>query len=47
MSDKFGVIQEQGYPVGQFGFKPLNEADQKRLEEEDKKKKSEDKEEKE
>lgn len=33
MSDKnFGVINEQGYPAGQFGFKPLNEDDKRNIE---------------
>lgn len=27
-----GVITEQGYPAGQFGFDKLNEADQEKLE---------------
>ena len=43
MSDKkFGVITEQGYVGGQFGFKPLNEQDLKAVKEEDEKKKSSD-----
>ena len=25
--NKFGVINEQGYPAGQFGFTPINESD--------------------
>ena len=29
---KYGVITEQGYPAGQFGFDKLNEADQKKIE---------------
>lgn len=28
-----GVITEQGYPAGQFGFDKLNEKEQKKLEE--------------
>jgi hypothetical protein len=34
----YGVINEQGYPAGQFGFSPLNEQDKKALEEDAKKK---------
>ena len=26
---KFGVINEQGYPAGQFGFTPVNESEKK------------------
>ena len=33
MGNPIGVITEQGYPAGQFGFDKLNEADQKVLEE--------------
>lgn len=29
--NKFGVINEQGYPAGQFGFSPINESDKKIL----------------
>lgn len=37
MSDKnFGVINEQGYPAGQFGFKPLNEDDKRNIEKSEK-----------
>lgn len=32
MSGKIGVITEQGYPAGQFGFDPLKEQDQAQLE---------------
>lgn len=32
MSDKIGVITEQGYPAGKFGFDPLKQKDQKQLE---------------
>lgn len=40
MSDaKFGVINEQGYPAGQFGFTPVNESEQKKIEEDEEKKK--------
>ena len=28
-----GVITEQGFPAGQFGFESLNEQDQKKVEE--------------
>ncbi len=34
---KYGVITEQGYPAGQFGFDKVNESDQKKLEESAKK----------
>ena len=27
-----GVIQEQGFPVGQFGFQPLSESEKKEIE---------------
>lgn len=37
---KFGVINEQGYPAGQFGFTPVNESEQKNIEDSDKKKES-------
>lgn len=37
MDNKFAVITEQGYPVGQFGFKPLNEEDNRKVLEEQKK----------
>ena len=30
---EYGVITEQGFPAGQFGFDKLNEADQKQIEE--------------
>jgi hypothetical protein len=47
MSDKFGVITEQGYPMpGSYGYKPLNEEDNRKVLEEQKKeedKKKEDK----
>ena len=35
MDDKnnVGVITEQGYVAGQFGFTPLNESDKKNIEE--------------
>lgn len=37
MDDKktIGVVTEQGYVAGSFGFSPLNEADAKKVEEED------------
>ena len=43
--NKFGVITEQGYPVGEFGFHPLNEEDQEQVKksEADKKAKDENK----
>lgn len=42
----YGVINEQGYPAGQFGFTPINESEKKNIkdsekESEDKKKKEE------
>lgn len=39
--NNFGVINEQGYPAGQFGFVPVNESDKKNIQEseEDKNKK--------
>ena len=33
----FGVITEQGYPMGQFGFNPISEEAKKKLEKENKK----------
>ena len=33
MGNPIGVITEQGYPAGQFGFDKLNEADRKAIEE--------------
>lgn len=42
MSNKIGIINEQGYVGAQLGFTPLNESDQKSIkkdEEDDKKKK--------
>lgn len=41
---KFGVINEQGYPSGQFGFTPVNESEKKNIEDSDKKKESDKKE---
>lgn len=39
---KFGVITEQGYPMdGQYGYKPLNEEDNRKILEENAKKESE------
>ena len=32
MGNPIGVITEQGYPAGQFGFDKLNEDDQKKIE---------------
>ncbi len=44
---KFGVITEQGYPMdGQYGYKPLNEEDNRKILEENAKKESEKKNEK-
>jgi hypothetical protein len=41
MSDKFGVITEQGYPMdGSYGYKPLNEEDNRKILEENAKKDS-------
>ena len=37
MSD-YGVITEQGYPVGQFGSQPISEEAKKKLDEDEKKK---------
>lgn len=31
MGNPIGVITEQGYPAGQFGFDQLNEADQQKV----------------
>ncbi len=42
---KYGVINEQGYPAGQFGFTPINESEKKNIE--DSEKESNDKKEKE
>jgi len=40
MSGKFGVINEQGYPMdGQYGYKPLNEEENRKILEEQKKEK--------
>ena len=33
----FGVITEQGYPMGQFGFNPISEEAKKKLDKENKK----------
>lgn len=40
---KYGVINEQGYVGGQFGFKPLNEQDNKAVNDEDDRNKKDDK----
>jgi len=41
MSDKFAVITEQGYPMpGSYGYKPLNEEDNRKILEENAKKDS-------
>lgn len=42
---KYGVINEQGYPAGQFGFTSINESEKKNIE--DSEKESNDKKEKE
>ena len=39
----FGVITEQGYTMGKFGFKPVNEEAIKELEKENKDKRKDDK----
>lgn len=37
MSDsKYGVINEQGYPAGQFGFTPVNESEEKNIKDSEK-----------
>lgn len=33
---KYGVINEQGYPAGQFGFVPVNESEKKNIEDSEK-----------
>lgn len=41
MSDKFGLITEQGYNMpGSYGYKPLNEEDNRKILEENAKKDS-------
>ena len=35
-----GVITEQGFPAGQFGFEPLSESEQKKIEDAQKETKS-------
>ena len=41
MSDKFGLVTEQGYPMpGSYGYKPLNEEDNRKILEENAKKDS-------
>ena len=37
-NNNFGVINEQGYPAGQFGFTPITEQERKKIEEDEKKK---------
>lgn len=34
MAKNIGVIQEQGYPAGQFGFDPIKDKEQKKIVEE-------------
>lgn len=34
MAKNIGVIQEQGYPAGQFGFDPVKDKEQKKIIEE-------------
>lgn len=43
MSSNYGVLTEQGYPVGQFGFNPLTEQESKKIANDDKDKKKKDK----
>lgn len=38
MGKNFGVITEQGFPAGQFGFDRLNEQENQKLNDEDQKK---------
>lgn len=33
----YGLVTEQGYPAGQFGFKPVSEETRKQIEESEKK----------
>lgn len=33
-NSNYGVITEQGYPAGQFGFSPINEEEKKNIEKE-------------
>ena len=40
--EQIGVITEQGYVAGQFGFTPLTEADQKKIEDDEKNTKEDD-----
>jgi len=39
MGNPIGVITEQGFPAGQFGFDVLKEEDQNKVKQEDKDKK--------
>lgn len=41
MSDNFGVITEQGFPMGgnNLGFKPISESDKAKIKNDDKEKK--------
>lgn len=39
MKGPIGVITEQGFPAGKFGYEPLNENDQKKVSEEEEPKK--------
>lgn len=34
----YGLVTEQGYPAGQFGFKPVSEETRKQIEESEKNK---------
>ena len=43
MGKNFGVITEQGFPVGQFGFDRLNEQENQKINTEEDKKDSENK----
>lgn len=39
--NNFGILTEQGYPMGQFGFKPISEETIKELDKENKNKEDE------
>ena len=40
--NNYGVINEQGYPVGQFGFRPISEQEKAAIENNTKDQKAED-----
>jgi hypothetical protein len=42
--NNFGILTEQGYPIGQFGFKPISEETVKEFDKDDKEKNKEEKE---